>query len=272
MCIIIFYLTMLCCVIGDSEILYTCFFQVHLYLWIYYHLFQNLAYIFVYIRTLRFLFVAVIRMCMWWCIHIFFLSFLPRYSNWVCASTLPWNESAAWLSLFIAVVIIKMTLIMMIVIEWGWRCHAFVCVATDFPSSVQCFVFILWRNVMMVMQMWVSSQRLCKLFVFASLVFLRFFFGSRVTSFCSAFGCCFDSWSVCFCFCFALRNSSLCWLLLLFWSAAVSLRCCYWAVFERKTLSFSSQDTCFDLERAVPAFVFNVGGCFDTRNALLFHQ
>ena len=50
----------------------------------------------------------------------------------------------------------------------------------------------------------------------------------------------------------------------LFWSAAVSLHCCYWAVFERRTLSFSSQVMCFDLERAVPAFVFNVGGCFDT--------
>ena len=136
MCIIIFYLTMLCCVIGDSEVLYTCFFQVRLYLWIYYHLFQNLAYIF----TLRFLFIVVIRMCMWWCIHIFFLSFLPHYSNWDCASTLPWNEIAAWLSLFIAVVVIEMTLIMMIVIEWGHRCDAFVCSVTGIPSSVQCFV------------------------------------------------------------------------------------------------------------------------------------
>ena len=109
-------------------------------------------------------------------------------------------------SVFVAVVVIEMTLIMMIVIEWGWRCDAFVCVVTDFPSSVQCFVFILWRNVMMVMQMWVSSQRLCKLFVFASLVFLRFFFGSRVTSFCSAFGGYFDSWSVCFCFLFCVMK------------------------------------------------------------------
>ena len=67
-----------------------------------------------------------------------------------------------------------------------------------------------------------------------------------------------------FAFCCALRNSSLCWLLLLVWSAAASLRCCYWAVFERRTASFSSQVMCFDLERAVPAFVLNVGGCFDT--------
>ena len=50
----------------------------------------------------------------------------------------------------------------------------------------------------------------------------------------------------------------------LFWSAAASLRCCYWVVFERRALSFSSQVMCFDLERAVPAFVLNVGGCFDT--------
>ena len=50
----------------------------------------------------------------------------------------------------------------------------------------------------------------------------------------------------------------------LFWSAAVSLRCCYWAVFERRALSFSSQVMCFDLERAVAAFVLNVGGCFNT--------
>ena len=57
-----------------------------------------------------------------------------------------------------------------------------------------------------------------------------------------------------------------------FWSAAVSLRCFYWAVFERRALSFSSQVMCFDLERAVPAFVLNVGGCFDTWNALLFHH
>ena len=145
-------------------------FQVLLFVWMYYHLFHNVAYIFVYIRTLRFLFIAVIRMCMWWCIHIFFVAFLPRYSNWDCASSLPWNEIAAWLSLFIAVVIIKMTLIMMIVIEWGWRCDAFVCVATDFPSSVQCFVFILWRNVMMVLwNEWapiVCANRLCLLHLY----------------------------------------------------------------------------------------------------------
>jgi hypothetical protein len=65
---------------------------------------------------------------------------------------------------------------------------------------------------------------------------------------------------------FVLRheNRRLCWLLLLFWSAAASFRCCYWAVFERRAPSFSSQVMCFDLERAVPAFVLNVGGCFDT--------
>ena len=69
-----------------------------------------------------------------------------------------------------------------------------------------------------------------------------------------------------FVFVFCLRHETrrLCWLLLLVWSAAASLRCCYWAVFERRALSFSSQVMCFDLERAVPAFVFNVGGCFDT--------
>ena len=212
-------------------------------------------------------------MCMWWCIHVFFLSFLPRYSNWDCASTLPWNEIAAWLSLFIAVVIIKMKLIMMIVIEWGRRCDAFVCVVTDFPSSVQCFVFILWRNVMMVMQMWVSSQRLCKSSVFVSLVFLRFSLEAvSSASVLPLAAVLIDSWSVCFCFLFASWKSSLCWLLLLFWSAAASLRCCYWAVFERRALSFSSQVMCFDLERAVPAFVFNVGGCFDTWNAFLFHH
>ena len=78
-------------------------------------------------------------------------------------------------SVFIAVVVIKMTLIMMIAIEWGWRCDAFVCVVTDFPSSVQRFVFILWRNVMIVMRIWLSSERLCKSSVFVSLVILLFF-------------------------------------------------------------------------------------------------
>ena len=67
-----------------------------------------------------------------------------------------------------------------------------------------------------------------------------------------------------FVFCFALRNSSLCWLLLLVWSAAASLRCCYWAAFERRALSFSSQVMCVDLERSVAAFVLNGSGCFDT--------
>ena len=66
-----------------------------------------------------------------------------------------------------------------------------------------------------------------------------------------------------FVLCLRHENCRLCWLLLLVWSAAVSLRCCYWAVFERRALSFSSQVMCFDLERAVPAFVLNGGGCFD---------
>ena len=69
-----------------------------------------------------------------------------------------------------------------------------------------------------------------------------------------------------FVFVFCLRHETrrLCWLLLLVWSAAASLRCCYWVVFERRALSFSSQVMCFDLERAVLAFVLNVGACFDT--------
>jgi hypothetical protein len=68
-----------------------------------------------------------------------------------------------------------------------------------------------------------------------------------------------------FCFLFCVMKLVFCvgcchW----FWSAAASLRCCYWVVFERSALSFSSQVMCFDLERAVLAFVLNVGGCFDT--------
>ena len=100
-----------------------------------------------------------------------------------------------------------------------------------------------------------------------------FFFWSHILSFCSARGCCLDCWSVCFCFLFCVMKLVFCvGYCFLFWSAAASLRCCYWVVFERRALSFSSQVMCFDLERAVLAFVLNVGGCFDTWNALLFHQ
>ena len=210
-------------------------------------------------------------MCMWWCIHIFFLSFLPHYSNWDCASSFPWNEIAAWLSLFIAVVIIKMTLIMMIVIEWGWRCDAFVCVATDFPSSVQCFVFILWRNVMMVLwNEWVPivfANRLCLLhlcfFVFSlEAVSPAFVLPSAAVLIVEAFVFVFvlryeTRRCVGCCYCFGV--------LLYHCVASIGL-------FLNEELSFSSQVMCFDLERAVPAFVFNVGGCFDTWNALLFHH
>ena len=117
-----------------------------------------------------------------------------------------------------------------------------------------------------------SSDRLCKSVVFASLVFLLFSFEVISSAFVLPVAALFIV-EVFFLF-FVLRHETrpLCWLLLLVWSAAASLRCCYWAVFERKTLSFSSQVMCFDLERAVLAFVLNVGGCFDTCNALLFHQ
>ena len=109
-----------------------------------------------------------------------------------------------------------------------------------------------------------SSQRLCKSSVFASLVFLHF--SLEVMSSASVLPLAAVLIVEAFVFVFCLRHETrrLCWLLLLFWSAAASLRCCYFAVFERRTPSFSSQVMCFDLERAVPAFVFNVGGCFDT--------
>ena len=152
----------------------------------------------------------------------------------------------------------------MIAIEWGRSCDAFGCVVTDISASLPCFVFFCFVALCHYSYVKrVSSECLCKSFVFVSLVFLRFFFGCRVISFCSAFCGCFDRWSVCFCFC--CRS----WLFAL---VAVSSRCCYGAVSERRTPSFSSQVMCFDLERAVPAFVLNVGGCFDTWNALLFHQ
>ena len=109
-----------------------------------------------------------------------------------------------------------------------------------------------------------SSQRLCKLFVFASLVFLRFTLEVMSSAFVLPFAAFLIVEAFVFVFCLhhETRRCVVYWFL--FWSAAVSLRCCYWAVFERKTLSFSSQDMCFDLERAVPAFVLNGGGCFDT--------
>ncbi len=68
-----------------------------------------------------------------------------------------------------------------------------------------------------------------------------------------------------FCFSFCVMKIFVCvGCCFLFWRVAVSLRCCYWVVFERRTLSFSSEVMCFDLERAVLVFVLNVGGCFDT--------
>ena len=43
-----------------------------------------------------------------------------------------------------------------------------------------------------------------------------------------------------FVFVFCLRHETrrLCWLLLLFWSAAASLRCCYWAVLNEELCLF----------------------------------
>ena len=208
-------------------------------------------------------------MCMWWCIHIFFVAFLPRYSNWDCASSLPWNEIAAWLSLFIAVVIIKMTLIMMIVIEWGWRCDAFVCVATDFPSSVQ-FYFVAQCHDGFVNC--VSSDRLCKSVVFASLVFLLFSLEVISSAFVLPVAAVLIVEAFVFVFCFASWNSSFVLVVV------IGLECCciiallLLGCFWMKNSVFSSEVMCFDLERAVLAFVLNVGGCFDTWNALLFHQ
>lgn len=109
-----------------------------------------------------------------------------------------------------------------------------------------------------------SSDRLCKSVVFASLVFLLFSLEVISSAFVvPAAILIVEAFVICF---FVLRHETrlLCWLLLLVWSAAASLRCCYWVVFERRALSFSSEVMCFDLERAVLAFVLNVGGCFDT--------
>ena len=135
---------------------------------------------------------------------------------------------------------------------------------TDFPSSVQCFVFILWRNVMIVMRIWVSSECLCKSSVFASLVFLLFTLEVMSSAFVLPFAAVLIVEAFVFVFCLhhETRRCVVYWFL--FWSAAVSLRCCYWAVFERRALSFSSQVMCFDLERAVSVFVLNGIGCFDT--------
>ena len=109
-----------------------------------------------------------------------------------------------------------------------------------------------------------SSERLCKSFVFASLVFLLFTLEVMSSAFVLPSAAVLIVEAFVFVFCLRHENCRLCWLLLLVWSAAASSRCCYWAVFERRALSFSSQVMCFDLERAVPAFVLNVGGCFDT--------
>ena len=109
-----------------------------------------------------------------------------------------------------------------------------------------------------------SSQRLCKSSVFASLVFLHFSLEavSSASVLPLAAVLIVEAFVFVFCLHHETRRCVVYWFL--FWSAAVSLHCCYWAVFERRTLSFSSQVMCVDLERAVPAFVFNVGGCFDT--------
>ena len=109
-----------------------------------------------------------------------------------------------------------------------------------------------------------SSQRLCKSSVFVSLVFLRFNLEAVSSASVLPLAAVLIVEAFVFVFCLRHETRRLCWLLLLVWSAAASLRCCYWAVFERRAPSFSSQVMCFDLERAVPAFVLNVGGCFDT--------
>ena len=110
-----------------------------------------------------------------------------------------------------------------------------------------------------------SFDRLFKSVVFASLVFLLFSFEVISSAFVVPVAAILIVEVFVFLF-FVLRHETrlLCWLLLLVWSAAASLRCCYWVVFERRALSFSSQVMCFDFERAVLAFVLNVGGCFDT--------
>ncbi len=134
------------------------------------------------------------------------------------------------------------------------------------------FFFVLWRCVIIVMwNEWVPNVCANCLCLF-HLYFFVFSLEAVSPAFVLPLAAILIVEAFVFVFCFALRNSSLCWLLFLFWSAAVSLRCCYWAVFERRALSFSSQVMCFDLERAVPAFVFNVGGCFGTWNAFLFHH
>ena len=109
-----------------------------------------------------------------------------------------------------------------------------------------------------------SSERLCKSSVFASLVFLHFSLEavSSASVLPLAAVLIVEAFVFVFCLHHETRRCVVYWFL--FWSAAVSLRCCYWAVFERRALSFSSQVMCFDLERAVPVFVLNVGGCFDT--------
>ena len=93
-----------------------------------------------------------------------------------------------------------------------------------------------------------SSDRLCKLFVFASLKFLRFNLEVVSSAFVLPLAAVLIVEAFVFVFCLRHETRLLCWLLLLVWSAAVlvwsaaaSLRCCYWVVFERRALSFSSQ-------------------------------
>ena len=109
-----------------------------------------------------------------------------------------------------------------------------------------------------------SSECLCKSSVFASLVFLLFTLEAMSSASVLPLAAVLMVGAFVFVSCLRHETRRLCWLLLLVWSAAASMRCCYWVVFERRAPSFSSQVMCFDLERAVPAFVFNVGGCFDT--------
>ena len=109
-----------------------------------------------------------------------------------------------------------------------------------------------------------KSDRLCKSVVFASLAFLLFSLEVISSAFVLPVAAVLVEAFV-FCFSFCVMKIVFCvGCCFLVWSAAASLRCCYWVVFERRALSFSSEVMCFDLERAVLAFVLNVGGCFDT--------
>ena len=84
----------------------------------------------------------------------------------------------------------------------------------------------------------VSSDRLCKSVVFASPVFLLFSFEVISSAFVLPFAAVLIVEAFVFVFCLhhETRRCVVYWFL--FWSAAVSLRCFYWAVFERRAVFF----------------------------------